>query len=59
MERLQNHISLCAELKDFGSKEILDDILEDTENQCDWLETQFQRIKDVGIQNYLAENMHK
>ena len=58
VERLRRVIALCIEKKDFGSKEILDGILEDSENQCDWLETQFQRIKDVGIQNYLAEHMH-
>ena len=58
VERLQRVISLCMEKRDFGSKEILEDILEDTEEACDWLETQFQRIKDVGIENYLAEHMH-
>lgn len=58
VERLQRVISLCIQKKDFGTKELLDDILEDTEEHCDWLEIQFQRIKDVGIQNYLAENMH-
>lgn len=59
VKRLQKHIALCVEKKDFGSKEILDDILEDTEESCDWLETQFQRISDVGIENYLAEHMHE
>jgi bacterioferritin len=59
VERLKKHIQLCLEKKDFGSKEILDGILEDTEEACDWLETQFQRIKDVGIENYLAEHMHE
>ncbi len=44
---------------DFGSKEILDSTLEDTEESVDWLETQFTRIKDIGMQNYLAENMSK
>ena len=58
VERLRKHIRLCMEKNDFGSKEILDDILEDTEESCDWLETQFQRIKDVGIENYLSEHMH-
>lgn len=58
VKRLQKHIALCVEKKDFGTKEILDAILEDTEDACDWLETQFQRIKDIGIQNYLAEHMH-
>jgi|TARA_B110000467_G_C17981077_1_gene295348 bacterioferritin len=58
VERLQRIIAICIEKRDFGSKEILDSILEDTEDACDWIETQFQCIKDVGIQNYLAENMH-
>ena len=34
-------------------------ILEETEESCDWLETQFQRIKDIGIEAYLAEHMHE
>ena len=58
VDRLRRVIALCIENKDFNSKEILDGILEDTENQVDWLETQFQRIQDVGLQNYLAEHMH-
>ncbi|GJL77762.1 MAG: bacterioferritin [Nitrospinaceae bacterium] len=57
--RLQKHIALCIQKSDFGSKEILDGILEDTEESCDWLETQFQRIKDIGIENYLTEHMHE
>lgn len=59
VERLQKHISLCIDKNDFGTKEILDHILEETEESCDWLETQFQRIKDVGIENYLAEHMYE
>ena len=57
--RLQKHIALCINKNDFGSKEILDGILVDTEESCDWLETQFQRIKDIGIENYLTEHMHE
>jgi len=57
VKRLRKHIKTCLDKNDYGTKEILDDILEDTEESVDWLETQFTRIKDVGIQNYLAENM--
>ena len=57
VERLQKHIALCIDTKDFGTKELLDTILKDTESSCDWLETQFQRIKDIGIQNDLTEHM--
>ena len=57
VEKLREHIALCIEKRDFGTKEMLDEILKETEDAIDWLETQFQRIKDVGIQNYLAEHM--
>ena len=59
VKRLRKHIKTCLDKNDYGTKEILDDILEDTEESVDWLETQFNRIKDIGIQNYLAENMSK
>lgn len=58
VERLKKCIRLCHDKSDFGTKEMLDGILKDTEESCDWLETQFQRISDVGIDNYLAEHMH-
>lgn len=56
---VKDYIKLCMDQKDFGTKELLDEILEESEQQCDWLETQFQRIKDIGIKNYLAEHMHE
>lgn len=55
--RLKKHIRLCLDKNDFGTKEVLDKILVDTEDAVDWLETQFDSIKEIGIQNYLAENM--
>ncbi len=57
VERLRKHIKTCLDKNDFGTKEMLDEILVETEDSVDWLETQFVRIKDVGIQNYLAEHM--
>lgn len=42
---------------DFGSREILEDILEPKEEQIDWLETQLGLIVKVGIENYLQSQM--
>ena len=57
--RLRKHIKTCLDKNDYGTKEILDGILADTEESVDWLETQFNRIKDIDMQNYLDENMSK
>lgn len=36
---------------------MLEDMIEDAEKHVDWFETQLRTIKQVGIENYLAEQM--
>jgi bacterioferritin len=50
-------ISLCQRLEDHGTREILETILTDSEEHVDWLETQLHLIQQVGLQNYLTEQM--
>jgi bacterioferritin len=50
-------VDLCAQLKDNGSRELLDSILVESEEHVDWLETQLSLIKDVGLQNYLQHQI--
>lgn len=50
-------IELCVQLKDNGSRELLDGILVESEEHVDWLETQLGLIDSVGLQNYLTEQM--
>lgn len=46
-------IRLCLELGDNGSRELIEDNLEDEEEHLDWLEAQLDQIKQMGLQNYL------
>lgn len=50
-------IDLCLKLKDNGTREVVDPILADSEEHVDWLETQLSLIEQVGLQNYLTEQM--
>ena len=54
---LKDGIAACEAAKDYVSREILEDILEDTEEHIDWIETQLELIGKVGIQNWLQSQM--
>ena len=45
-------IPVCESVGDFISRELFVEILDDTEDHIDWLETQLQLIDKVGLQNY-------
>ncbi|MCS7247568.1 MAG: bacterioferritin [Anaerolineales bacterium] len=51
-------IRQAIELEDGGTRELLEDILEDEENHLDWLEAQLEQIAQMGIQVYLGEQTH-
>jgi bacterioferritin len=50
-------IRLCLELGDNGSRELMDSILKDEEDHIDWIEAQLDEIKQMGVQNYLVEQI--
>lgn len=54
---LKAAIAHCETHGDFGSRELLEDILEEQEEHIDWLETQLGLIDKVSLENYLQSQM--
>ena len=50
-------IALCRDRGDNGTAELLEEILVDEEEHADWLEAQLTLVEQVGIQNYLAQQV--
>lgn len=50
-------VQLCNEQGDTGSRELFERLLKDEERHVDFLEAQTQSIQDIGIANYLSEQL--
>lgn len=56
-ETLVAAIAACEAAKDYISREVLEHILDDTEEHIDWAETQLDLIQKVGLENWLQSQM--
>ena len=57
IERFNRGIELCTRLADNGTRELLEDMLVSEEEHANWLEAQLNLIAQVGLQNYLAQQV--
>ena len=55
--RLNDVIKVCRDTGDNGTREILEKMLREEESHADWLETQQEAIKQIGVEQYLAEQL--
>jgi len=51
-------VKICVEARDEGSKALFDRMIQDEERHADFLEAQLHSIKEMGIANYLAQQLH-
>ena len=50
-------IRLAVEVSDNGTRQILESILKEEEDHIDWLEAQQDQVEQIGLQNYLVEQI--
>ena len=54
---IKDGIAHCESVRDYVSRDLLESILDDTEEHIDFLETQIELVEKVGLQNYLQSQM--
>ncbi|MAC47706.1 bacterioferritin [Oceanospirillum beijerinckii] len=56
-DQLVTAVDVCEKAQDYVTRDLLIHVLEETEEQIDWLETQQWQITNSGLENYLAAQM--
>jgi 2-succinyl-5-enolpyruvyl-6-hydroxy-3-cyclohexene-1-carboxylate synthase len=49
----------CAKVGDYTTRHMLEDMQKDTDGHIDWIEKQLELIKQVGLEQYLSEQIHE
>lgn len=57
VKRLNEGIEACRAAGDNGTRELLERILREEEAHVDWLETQQEAIRQIGVERYLSEQL--
>jgi len=55
--RLQDTIHLAEDKRDYITRDLVSEILEETEEHIDWIETQQWLIANTSLENYLQSQM--
>lgn len=57
LDRLNKAIALAVEVGDNATRDLLESILKSEEEHVDWLEAQRTLIAQVGVENYLSQQI--
>lgn len=55
---LREAIEHCAQVGDYSTRSMFEEMIRDEEEHVDWFETQLETIGQVGLENYLSQQIH-
>lgn len=51
-------VKICVEAADNGTRELFESMIKDEEGHADFLEAQLHAIEEIGVGNYLSQQLH-
>jgi len=58
IELMSETVTHCASVGDFATRGMIEASIRDEQEHVDWLETQLETIRQIGIENYLSQQLH-
>lgn len=58
VERYNRAIALAVAEGDNGTRDLLERQLTGEESHADWIEAQLELIRQIGVENYLSQQIH-
>jgi bacterioferritin len=56
---LREGVTHCARVEDYTTRHMLEDMVKDVDEHIDWIETQQELIRQVGLERYLSEQIKR
>jgi bacterioferritin len=56
---LAEAIAHCTQVGDFTTRNLLEEMVREEEEHVNWFETQLEAIRQVGLENYLTQQLYR
>jgi bacterioferritin len=56
---LSEGVRHCPTVADLTTRHMLEDMAKDVDTHIDWIETQMETIKQVGLDDYIGEQLRE
>jgi bacterioferritin len=56
---LSEGVTHCAQIADYTTRHMLETMVQDVDEHIDWIETQQELIRQLGLELYLSEQIKK
>jgi bacterioferritin len=57
IEFLAGAIARCTEVGDYATRGVFEELIREEETHADWLETQLETIRQIGVERYLSQQL--
>jgi bacterioferritin len=57
VETLTDAIAHCAQVGDYTTRRMFEEMISEEEGNVDWFETQLETIRQIGAENYLSQQL--